>query len=148
MANIQRNSFDVPRANEGNSTAGYGIGVNIEKGSLYELSSNIFKGQGTDPKLGTQCGVRIENCASDESVVHTNTYDYLGTGNLSNELNRGVSSNNDPLGLQFTCNTHSATTFDEAARGTDPNTHGFKATQGLQTDPAGNVFNGGPGARL
>ena len=149
------NTFEVPMFIGSSPFALYPnlnfLGVFINTGSGYGVNKNtfsngIFLGNSAynAGRLYGNTGVLVTNSGTPGTInnqVHSNTYNIVGTGNLSNYINTGGSLN-APSGLEFRCNAHSYNTWDEAARGSDPTTDGIAINQGTALQPAGNTFVG------
>ena len=121
----------------GENTLGWPCGVDVETGSGFQLAGNHFIGSSTN---SNQAGVFVDRAGSSDNQVHNNTYESINVGNLSNGVNRGKDANGYDIGLEFTCNTHTTSTTDEAIVRTGAAGEGIKATQGTTAAPAGNVF--------
>lgn len=134
--NISYNSFVLPSG----TAAANALGVVVNTGSGYHVAHNSFSAA-SGSVYGT--GVNIINTGSDNNTVHSNDYQGLWCGNLSNFLNR---SSNSFLqtGLQFLCNTDNGNTHDIAARGhynlLGTSIEGMAPNQGSTAGAAGNTF--------
>lgn len=137
--NISYNTFTIP---SGTPTAN-ALGVVVNTGSGYGVIHNSFS---AIPGSVYGTAVNIINTGSDNNVVHSNVYQGLWGGNLSNFLNRNTDPSL-PSGLQFLCNTDNNNTHDIAARGHHNfgnSIEGMAPNQGSVASAAGNTFS--PGA--
>ena len=131
-----------------------GLGVFVNSGSMYDISSNSFVPISSAALYTT--GVLISKSGSDPNVVRSNDYYGLWCANLSNYLNRNPNPNSIN-GLQFLCNTNSNNRHDIAARsqnvqiingipvysfGSSP-VDGIAGNQGSINKAAGNTFSSG-----
>ncbi|MBS1644641.1 MAG: T9SS type A sorting domain-containing protein [Bacteroidetes bacterium] len=133
--NISYNSFTLPSG----TVAANALGVVVNTGSGYHVAHNSFSAA-NGSVYGT--GVNIINTGSDINQVHSNDYQGLWCGNLSNFLNRSSISFLQ-TGLQFLCNTDKDNTHDIAARGhfnLGGSIEGMAPNQGSAANAAGNTF--------
>jgi hypothetical protein len=131
---IKANEVNVPKGNAFIQK----VGMLFQGGKSYVVNDNIL--QSTAAYRNT--GVLVTSGGSAANEIKRNTYSNLTTGNLSNFINRGFVAG-QPFGLQFLCNSHTANTYDMAARGNSAATNGMRASQGAATIPAADAFNGG-----
>jgi hypothetical protein len=112
------------------------IGIYINTGTGYTVRDNLFTGMKTQG-LKPNTGVVIANTGGDNNIVHSNKYENLTMGNVSNYQNRGVET-----GLTFQCNNYVKNYLDEGASGLNPMYDGISQLQGNYYLPAGNQFYG------
>ena len=136
---MHNNSFQIPPRPFPAFGGRNCTGVNMETGSGYTLTSNIFTNVPASSSAHNNA-VLVWNSGSAPNQVNDNTVSNLSQGMISNFINRGTSSST-PTGLQFLCNAQSSNVGTcIAALGTDPAQDGLRAEQGSNSRAAGNTF--------
>jgi hypothetical protein len=119
-------------------------GINIETGSGFTLTNNIFGplSSATNTLITHNNAVLIWNSGSSDNYVQRNTVSSLQQGMIGNFQNKMIiAPGNTPHGLQFLCNQQDANVATcIAALGANPAIDGISPSQGTLSRPAGNTF--------
>ena len=136
---MHNNSFQIPSRPFPAFGGRNCTGVNMETGSGYTLTSNIF-GNVPASSSAHNNAVLVWNSGSADNSVKDNTVSNLSQGMISNYINTNGSAVS-PSGLQFLCNAQSSNVGTcIAALGADPTQDGMRARQGENSLAAGNTF--------
>jgi|GEM_PF-2810931 len=129
------NRFDIPDNTKNPDYVG-AIGLAVESSMGFTVRDNSFAGLNIYGNVKPNTGVLVTNSGATDNTIHSNTYQDLQLGNLSNFVNRDPSG----FGLHYLCNNYIHNSYDEANTGFDPLYHGIASVQGSYQKPSGNTY--------